>query len=925
MRFFAARSFQIASIAGFSWGGSSTKLDEKPRTCPIQISIPEKANNDVLLSRKIVNHLDRSNLKLRLYQYETCPFCCKVRAFLDYYGFSYEVVEVNPVTRSQIKFSTAYKKVPILRSGENTTLTESSLIISELATYLTRPDQTLESIEKMYPAVDSVNEKGKPCLTYPNKFFVMKGEVGSEKDMALAREEREWREWVDNWFIHLISPNVYRTWEESLETFKWFEKVGEWHRTFPDWERVLAVYIGAAAMFLLSKTLKKKHNIVDEREELRKACREWMEAIGPSRQFLGGDRPNLADLSLYGAMNSFYGCAAFKEVILNEKIADWMMNVEVDVESQPDVDLPIPSPQLPDIVEPREEPEVKEDSVEPEDSEEAEDSEDAEDSVQLGEAEVQVAPRNSAPNDDDGTGSDTTTYGSEHWQTVNRVDRGLLLKMEQLLTDGHSTADIIHKLFPEFNVDLDRFSENVLMGLLMDLMESAPVREKLPQYNTFEDAIELFRTKKNILMLTGAGVSVSCGIPDFRSKDGIYARLHVDFPDLPNPTAMFDIRYFRSNPKPFYNFAKEIFPGQFNPSIAHRFIKVLEDDEKLLRNYTQNIDTLERQTGITRVVECHGSFSKATCLNCGAKYDGEIIREDVMAQRVAKCRVCDDGVIKPNIVFFGEDLAQDFHRQISEDKNNVDLVVVIGSSLNVRPVSLIPFSVDENVPQILINREPLRNYRADIELLGNCDDILREICLALGGRYERMIREYDEALPVRPIQTPRTFLTSEQLQEKINEHCDAIQKKDAQEEAAEENEEPPMKRPKPDEPSTSMVGMFASKFENVTAVLPPHSYAHVSENQTVFPGAELSFDVDSRMIVKISRRVGGDSESISFDSDFSDDAPERCRSAGCVDTNHSEVINDNGESCPPFLEYEESGPITATGFREYAVKYLGTK
>ncbi|CAI5449747.1 unnamed protein product [Caenorhabditis angaria] len=330
MRFWGARTVQIGSVAWFSWGGSATKTDEpsnKLRTCPIQVQQPEQAQNDVLLSRTIVNHLDRSNLKLRLYQYETCPFCCKVRAFLDYYGFSYEIVEVNPVTRSQIKFSTDYKKVPIVRSGE-TNLTESSLIISQLATYIQRPDKSLNDIIEMYPGVNSTNEKGKPMISYPNRFFIMKGQIEPESDMAAAREEREWREWVDNWFIHLISPNVYRTWDESLETFRWFEIVGDWHRAFPAWERILAVYIGAAAMYILSKTLKKKHNIVDEREELRKACRDFMAAIGPNRQFLGGDKPSLADLSLYGAMNSFYGCSAFKEVILTEKIADWYYRMD---------------------------------------------------------------------------------------------------------------------------------------------------------------------------------------------------------------------------------------------------------------------------------------------------------------------------------------------------------------------------------------------------------------------------------------------------------------------------------------------------------------------------------------------------------------------------------------------------------------------
>lgn len=67
--------------------------------------------------------------------------------------------------------------------------------------------------------------------------------------------------------------------------------------------------------------------------------------------------------------------------------------------------------------------------------------------------------------------------------------------------------------------------------------------------------LTVFRCSR-ILVLTGAGVSVSCGIPDFRSKNGIYARLHIEYPDLPDPTAMFDINYFSKNPKPFFEFAR---------------------------------------------------------------------------------------------------------------------------------------------------------------------------------------------------------------------------------------------------------------------------------------------------------------------------------------------------------------------------------
>lgn len=69
-------------------------------------------------------------------------------------------------------------------------------------------------------------------------------------------------------------------------------------------------------------------------------------------------------------------------------------------------------------------------------------------------------------------------------------------------------------------------------------------------------------------------VSVSCGIPDFRSRGGIYSRLALDFPDLPDPQSMFDIQYFRQDPRPFFKFAREIYPGQFSPSPCHRSVAV---------------------------------------------------------------------------------------------------------------------------------------------------------------------------------------------------------------------------------------------------------------------------------------------------------------------------------------------------------------
>lgn len=204
---------------------------------------------------------------------------------------------------------------------------------------------------------------------------------------------------------------------------------------------------------------------------------------------------------------------------------------------------------------------------------------------------------------------------------------------------------------------------------------------------------------------------------------------------------MFDIEYFRRDPRPFFKFAKEIFPGQFQPSPCHRFISMLDKQGKLLRNYTQNIDTLEQVAGVQRIIQCHGSFATASCLVCKHKVDCEAIRADILNQVVPRCPRCPDiplAIMKPDIVFFGENLPEFFHRAMKQDKDEVDLLIVIGSSLKVRPVALIPSSIPHDVPQVLINREPLPHLNFDVELLGDCDGIINELCHQLGGDFEQL-------------------------------------------------------------------------------------------------------------------------------------------------------------------------------------------
>ncbi|KAJ8250430.1 hypothetical protein COCON_G00223520 [Conger conger] len=351
-------------------------------------------------------------------------------------------------------------------------------------------------------------------------------------------------------------------------------------------------------------------------------------------------------------------------------------------------------------------------------------------------------PHDCGDDEDDDEGEDdnddrSSRASSSDWTPQPQI--GSYSFIQQHIMRETDPRTILKDLLPETVLPPD-LDDMTLWQIIINISEP-PKRKKRKDLNTLEDVVRLLHESKRILVLTGAGVSVSCGIPDFRSRDGIYARLAKDFPDLPDPQAMFDIEYFRRDPRPFFKFAKEIYPGQFQPSPCHKFISMLDKEEKLLRNYTQNIDTLEQVAGVRRIIQCHGSFATASCLICKYKVDCEAIRADIFNQVVPHCPRCPDfplAIMKPDIVFFGENLPEQFHRAMKRDKDEVDLLIVIGSSLKVRPVALIPSSIPHEVPQILINREQLSHLNFDVELLGDCDVIINELCHRLGGDYKQL-------------------------------------------------------------------------------------------------------------------------------------------------------------------------------------------
>ena len=147
-------------------------------------------------------------------------------------------------------------------------------------------------------------------------------------------------------------------------------------------------------------------------------------------------------------------------------------------------------------------------------------------------------------------GTDMSNISGEDWKPISTHIKWIQMQMEK----GTSPKEIFRQLTGEsIPNDLD---DIIALRFILRLLNESTTRPKLNHINTIDDVISLIEKSSKIIVLTGAGVSVSCGIPDFRSRNGIYARLSKDFPDLPDPQSMFDIHYFKRNPYPFFKFAK---------------------------------------------------------------------------------------------------------------------------------------------------------------------------------------------------------------------------------------------------------------------------------------------------------------------------------------------------------------------------------
>lgn len=246
--------------------------------------------------------------------------------------------------------------------------------------------------------------------------------------------------------------------------------------------------------------------------------------------------------------------------------------------------------------------------------------------------------------------------------------------------------------------------------LLGDFMQ---LQEKIDKLN------ELIKESKSIVFFGGAGVSTESGIPDFRSKDGLY-NMKYKYP----PETILSHSFFMSNPKEFYIFYKDKMNSlKYNPNITHNKLYELEKQGKLKSIVTQNIDGLHQKAGSTNVLELHGSVLRNYCMKCNKFYDANYVfnSKDI----IPKCEC--GGIIKPDVVLYEEPLDNNTYEQAIKDISSCDMLIIGGTSLSVYPASyLVRYFRGKHL--ILINRDQTSmDNIADLVINANLGEVFSKI------------------------------------------------------------------------------------------------------------------------------------------------------------------------------------------------------
>lgn len=229
---------------------------------------------------------------------------------------------------------------------------------------------------------------------------------------------------------------------------------------------------------------------------------------------------------------------------------------------------------------------------------------------------------------------------------------------------------------------------------------------------------ELIENSKKTVFFGGAGVSTESGIPDFRSKDGLYNQKYKYPPEM-----ILSHTFFMRYTEEFYKFYKDKMNClKYEPNITHIKLAELEKQGKIEAVITQNIDGLHQKAGSKKVLELHGSILRNYCMNCGKAYNADFIfyNEDI-----PKCEC--GGIIKPDVVLYEEGLNEKILSESIDYIQRADLMIVAGTSLTVYPASgLLNYFRGNNL--VLINRDSTSyDNRANLVINKTLGEVFKEL------------------------------------------------------------------------------------------------------------------------------------------------------------------------------------------------------
>jgi NAD-dependent deacetylase len=240
----------------------------------------------------------------------------------------------------------------------------------------------------------------------------------------------------------------------------------------------------------------------------------------------------------------------------------------------------------------------------------------------------------------------------------------------------------------------------------------------------YAKAAKIIVNSRKLVVFTGAGMSTESSIPDFRGPGGLWTKY--------DPMKVASIDAFRSDPKAWWEWISSLGSNvlEATPNKGHLAIAELEKLGKVDCVITQNIDGLHQKAGNSYVLELHGSVATAKCMQCRASYPRDYVMDLIKNGEIPpRCDVC-SGILKLDVVLFGEPLPQLIFKEATERSNNCDAMLVAGSSLVVYPAAVLPkLAKEQGAKIIMVNLEPT-------EFDGECDVVIRG---KVGGILPKMV------------------------------------------------------------------------------------------------------------------------------------------------------------------------------------------